>query len=46
MAVEFCQLADPAVQGAGGLGCFGGVLGDVGGDGLFGDVVTDFGSSG
>ena len=38
--VEFGEFADAAVEGAGGLGCFGGVLGDVGGDGLFGDVVA------
>lgn len=38
VAVEFGEFADAAVEGAGVLGGFGGVLGDVGGDGLFGDV--------
>ncbi len=33
-------VADPVVHGAGGLGGFGGVLGDVGGDGLFGEVFA------
>src|SRR5690606_24304741 len=33
-------VADAAVHGAGGLGCFGGVLGDVGGDRLLGDVLA------
>lgn len=36
--VEFGEFADAAVEGAGVLGGFGGVLGYVGGDGLFGDV--------